>query len=119
MKDKLSSAMLASVIGFALTCGPALAQASDQSGSADRNAKLTGQTMTVTGCLTKDEKEKNEYLITGEDGKTWGLKSSSVKLGDHLNHKVTVTGKVTKEGHEKEAGDLNVSNLKMVSESCQ
>ena len=122
MKHKLSSAILASVIGLALTCGPALAQASDQSeksGSANRNAKITGQTMTVTGCLTKDEKEKNEYLITGEDGKTWGLKSSSVKLGDHLNHKVTVTGKVTKEGHEKEAGDLNVSNLKMVSESCQ
>src|SRR5437879_3404222 len=73
MKHKLSSAMFASVIGLALTCGPALAQASDQSGSADRNAKITGQTMTVTGCLTKDEKEKNEYLITGEDGKTWGL----------------------------------------------
>ena len=69
--------------------------------------------------MRKDEKEKNEYLITGEDGKTWGLKSTSVKLADHLNHKVTVTGKVTKEGHESEAGDLNVSELKMVSTTCQ
>jgi hypothetical protein len=75
--------------------------------------------MTVTGCLTKDAKEKDEYVIRGEDGKTWGLKSTSVKLADHLNHKITVTGKVTKEGHENEAGDLNVSDLKMVSESCQ
>ena len=80
---------------------------------------MTGQTMTVTGCVQKDTKEKNEYLITGEDGKTWGLKSSSVKLADHVNHKVTVSGKVTKEGHENEAGDLNVSDLKMVSTSCQ
>jgi len=122
MKYKLWTAMLVGVTGLVLSCGPALAQASDQSektGSANRNAKITGQTMTVTGCLTKDAKEKDEYLITGEDGKTWGLKSSSVKFSDHLNHKVTVTGKVTKEGHENEAGDLNVSNLKMVSQTCQ
>jgi len=79
-----------------------------------------GQEMTVTGCLTKEAKEKNEFLISGEDGRTWGLKSTSVKLADHLNHKVTVTGKVTKKEHEgKEAGDLKVSNLQMVSQTCQ
>jgi len=122
MKYKLSNGMLAGVIGLMLTCGMAMAQASDQSeksGSANRNAKMTGQTMTVTGCLQKATKEPNEYMITGEDGKAWGLRSSSVKLADHLSHKVTVTGKVTKEAHENEAGDLNVSNLKMVSQTCQ
>ena len=120
MLRKFSSAMFAAVFGLVLTCAVARAQASDdQNAKQNRSAKITGQTMTVTGCLTQDEKEKNEYLITGEDGKTWGLKSSSVKLHDHLNHKVTVTGKVTKEGHENEAGDLNVSNLQMVSQSCQ
>src|SRR5438874_12988215 len=85
----------------------------------DKDAKITGQTITTTGCLTKEAKEKNEYMITGEDGKTWGLKSNSVKLADHLNHKVTVTGKVTKEGHKDEAGDLDVTNLTMVSQTCQ
>ena len=78
---------------------------------------MVGQTKTVTGCLQKEE--KSEYLITGEDGMKWGLTSSTVKLADHLNHKVTVTGKVTKGGHESEAGDLNVSSLKMVSQACQ
>ena len=122
MTSKFSTAILTGLIGLALTC--ALAQdpagANDQKqGHANRSAKMTGQTMTVTGCVQKDTKEKNEYLITGEDGKTWGLKSSSVKLADHVNHKVTVSGKVTKEGHENEAGDLNVSDLKMVSTSCQ
>jgi hypothetical protein len=57
-------------------------------------------------------------MIKDEEGRTWGLKSSSVKLADHMNHKVTVTGKVTKKGHESETGDLKVSNLQMVSTTC-
>ena len=73
--------------------------------------------MSVTGCL--QEKSKNEFTISGNDGKTYDLKSTSVKLGDHANHKVTVTGKVSKEGQGAEAGELEVSNLKMVSQSCQ
>jgi hypothetical protein len=106
--------MLTGAIGVVLTCGvPTSANAQQKA------AKTTGQTMTVTGCLKQEPKEKNEYLITGEDGKTWGLKSSAVKLGAHLNHKVTVTGKVTKGAHESEAGDMNVSNLEMVSTTCQ
>src|SRR5205809_560628 len=118
MMNKYPSVLLAGLVSVALMCSPAQAQKRSRSGSANRE-KMTGQILTVTGCLQKEEKEKNEYLITGEDGRTWGLKSSSVKLGSHLNHKVTVTGKVTKEGHEKEAGDLNVTNLKMVSQTCQ
>lgn len=96
---------------------------------------MTGKTKTVTGCLTKGD-EPNEYKITSTDGKMYGLRSTSVNLDEHLNHKVTVTGKMTKEHEEKgetaankgtsekgntekEAGDLSVSNLKMVSTSCQ
>ena len=119
MMHKFPSVLLAGMLGLALTCGLAQAQKSSASRGSSNREKITGQIMTVTGCLQKEEKEKNEYLITGEDGRTWGLKSSSVKLGSHLNHKVTVTGKVTKEGHEKEAGDLNVTNLTMVSQTCQ
>jgi len=82
-------------------------------------AKITGQTISATGCLTKEAKQKNEYLIPGEDGKTWGLKSNNVKWNDHLNHKVTVTGKVTKGGHGNESADVNVSDLKMISDTCK
>jgi len=122
--QKFSSVLIAGVFGIALTFSQAQAQTPDDSGRSQKRGaasreKMTGQNMTVTGCIQKQEKEKNEYLVKGEDGKTWGLKSSSVKLADHLNHKVTVTGKVTKEGHEDEAGDLNVTSLKMVSENCQ
>jgi hypothetical protein len=88
-------------------------------------------THTVTGCLQKGD-EAGEFSITGEDGKTWGLRSTSVKLDEHLGHKVTVTGSTThetkaeekKEGQVENAGskteyaDLTVTSLKMVSDSC-
>jgi len=113
MMHKHSTAILTGVCGLALTFGPTpRAQAADE-----KAAK--GQTITATGCLTKDTKEKDEFMITGEDGKTWGLKSDTVKLNAHLNHKVTVTGKVTEGEHGKEAGDVNVSDLKMVSNTCK
>ena len=114
MMYKYSTTILTGVCGLALAFGlPPHADAKDKA------AKITGQTMSATGCLTKESKEKNEYMITGEDGKTWGLKSNTVKLNDHLNHKVTVTGKVTKGEHGNEAGDANVTALTMVSDTCK
>jgi len=115
MKYILSSAVITGAMGLALTCSGASAADPQEK----VNANMKGQNVTATGCLTQDPKEKNEYMITGEDGKTWGLKSNTVKLSEHLNHKVTVTGKVTKGAHESEAGDVNVSKLDMVSATCK
>ena len=95
-------------------------------------AKSAGQKTTVTGCLQKSD-EPDEFSITGEDGKTYGLRSSTVDLSKHLGHKVTVTGSLKAELYEKEkggreehekkeaaeAGDIRVTNLKMVSDSCK
>jgi hypothetical protein len=95
-------------------------------------AKSTSGKTTVTGCLQKGD-EPNEFSITGEDGKTYGLRSSAVDLSKHLGHKVTVTGNLKAESYEKEkgeseehekkeaaeAGDIRVTNLKMVSDSCK
>ena len=90
----------------------------------------TNGNVTVTGCLQKGD-EADEFSLTGDDGKLYDLKSSSVKLAEHVGHKVTVSGqfkaeayekgeeKEAKEGGKKEAGDITVSNLKMVSSSCQ
>jgi hypothetical protein len=89
------------------------------------------QSQSVTGCLQKGDKA-GEFSITGEDGKTWGLRSSTVKLDEHLGHKVTVTGassheskaeekkegQVEKASSKEEYGDLDVSSLKMVSATC-
>jgi hypothetical protein len=93
--------------------------------------KAGGKT-TVTGCLQKGD-ESDEFSITGEDGKTYGLRSSAVDLSKHLGHKVTVTGALKAESAEKEkgdseehekkeaaeVGDIRVTNLKMVSDTCK
>ena len=86
-----------------------------------------GQTVTITGCVQKGE-AADEFAIT-QNGKKYGLKSTSVKLADHLGHQVTVTGKITRatgqgeEGEKEEEGgeyaDVQVTSLKMISTSCQ
>jgi hypothetical protein len=87
----------------------------------------------VTGCLQKGD-ESGGFTITDKDGKVWELHSKTVKLGGHVGHTVTVTGSATdrskaeeakieanesKEAGGKEHADLQVSSLKMVSESCK
>jgi hypothetical protein len=101
----------------------------------EKKADKSAHTQSVTGCLQKGD-EAGEFSITGEDGKTWGLRSTSVKLDEHLGHKVNVTGTTThetkaaekveekKEGQVENAAskaeyaDLTVTSLKMVSETC-
>ena len=96
--------------------------------------KPAKDTKTVTGCLQKGD-AAGEFSIAGEDGKLWGLRSSTVKLEDHVGHKVTVAGTVSgeskaeekkekKEGEVENAAqkeeyrDLRVTSLKMISDSC-
>src|SRR5947207_14563561 len=120
-------AVVSFVLGFYCT----------QSGFAQ--AKSAGGKTTVTGCLQKGD-EADEFSITGQDGKTYGLRSSAVDLSKHLGHKVTVSGTLKAESNEKEAGerderakgegaahekretgeagDIRVTSLKMVSENC-
>ena len=119
------SALLAFAIALGLYVTP----------NASAQEKSAGGKTSVTGCLQKGD-EAGEYSITGEDGKMYGLRSKIVKLSEHVGHKVTVTGtlraesaekekgeKAEVEEHEKgeraEAGDIRVTNLKMVSDKCQ
>jgi hypothetical protein len=98
------------------------------------------QPTSVTGCLSKGM-AKDTFSIQGSDGKSYSLTSTSVKLDQHVGHKVTVTG--TAAGMETGAlkdtsakarmdtsmkkptgaaaggGTLNVTNLKMVSTQCK
>lgn len=116
-------------------CGIAL-QAQEVGAPAKSTAKPKAAAITVTGCLQKGD-SADEFAITGENGKTWELRSRSVKLGEHVGHTVTITGvrhhetkaeeakeekaepKESKEAEAKEAGDLRVTSLNMVSESCK
>jgi len=55
--------------------------------NAQKSSK-SGGNVSVTGCLQKGE-EADEFSLTGDDGKLYGLRSSSVKLVEHVGHKVT------------------------------
>lgn len=89
------------------------------------------QPMTVTGCLQKGT-QPGEVTITGADGKSYDLRSDTVKLAQHIGHQVTVTGTASpetkveekKEGQVEKAsskeaiGNLSVTDVKMISETC-
>ena len=100
-------------------------------------AKEKADVRDVTGCLSKGDSAK-EFLLTGNDGSTWEVRSSRVDLAEHVGHTVTATGVVSNatmhnmkedakdaakdSGAKKtneEHGHLTVTQVKMVSESCQ
>jgi hypothetical protein len=71
-------------------CSVAL-QAQEPAAPAPTTAKPMHSGITVTGCLRKGD-SADEFAITGENGKTWELRSKTVKLDEHIGHTVTITG---------------------------
>jgi hypothetical protein len=118
--------MMACIVLALLVSLTALAQDTTAKPSDDQS-----KTKAVTGCLQKGD-QADQFSITGEDGKSWDLRSSTVKLADHVGHQVTVTGSPTREAKAEEKkegqvenaarkeglGELRVTDLKMVSPSC-
>ena|ERR1700675_2458717 len=133
---KLIFVSLAVVLFVSVT---AFAQDAPKPGDATPNTTAVAQEpqkpaspeTTVTGCLQKGD-EPGEVSIIGEDGRSWELHSTAVKLDEHIGHKVNVTGTITRESKaegkkagqvekaagKEEYGDLRVSGLKMVSDTC-
>ena len=127
MKVKITMAFLA-LFMFALTAGLTTAQ--------DTTKTTHKKTRTLTGCLQTGD-SANEYKLTTAKGSTWEIKSDSLNLGEHVGHKVTITGVVSnakmhgmKEDAKAEAkehgmdkdstehGHMTVTSLKMVSDTC-
>lgn len=114
---------------FVLACFFAVCIFVFAAGAQQKSGAKNGTT-SVTGCLQKGD-EPDEFALTADDGKLYGVRSSTVKLADHVGQKVTVSGKLkaesdekeeakeSKEGGKKEAGDIQASSLKMVSSSCK
>ena len=130
LADATLESLMCSVLLFVActlhTVSLAAQSSPDRTDSPEQARKLATRTKTITGCLQKGY-EPDEFSITGEDGKVWGLRSSAVKLDRHLGHKATVSGLVTHESKagetktapgKEESGDLRVTSLKMLSETC-
>ena len=124
MKIKLSNSILClALVAFAAVCGTA-------------QEKSKSDVRTITGCLSQGDNAK-EFLLTGTDGSTWEIRSSAVDLAHHACHTVDATEVVSNSfmhnmkedskdlakdsGMKKdntEHGHLKVTDLKMVSDSC-
>src|SRR6202158_921942 len=100
-------------------------------------AKEKADVRDVTGCLAKGD-NANEFLLTGNDGSTWEVRSSKVALAEHVGHTVTATGVVSNAAmhnmkedakdaskdsgmakSDAEHGHMKITDVKMVSESCK
>ena len=129
MKLNLKAIILSAVL--VLFTSAALAQDNAET------EKGKSKVRTVTGCISKGD-SSNEYVLTGKNGSTWEIRSDKVALADHVGHTVTATGVVShatmhnmKEdakdaaadtGMKKsntEHGHMEITTVKMVSESCK
>jgi Protein of unknown function (DUF5818) len=76
---------------------------------------------TATGCLVKTP-INNGYVLTDQNGKTWSLSSTTVRLNPHVGHTVTVTGTIPKDARSTDAApenNLAVTKLEMVRDTCK
>jgi hypothetical protein len=100
-------------------------------------AKSKADVRDITGCLSKGD-SAHEFMLTGNDGSTWEVRSSRVALSEHVGHTITATGVVSNakmhnmKEDEKEAakdsgmkksdaehGHMKITDVKMVSDSCK
>jgi hypothetical protein len=107
--------------------------AQDASGQSNSKSKVR----TITGCLSQGD-SANEFLLTGNDGSTWEVRSDKVSLAGHVGHTIDATGVVSHakahnlkedaKGAAKdtgatqqhaEHGHMTITDVKMVSDSCQ
>ena len=116
--------LLVSLTAFAQSGQDNNAKSDAQESKTNKPAK---EAKTVTGCLQKGD-EPGEFSIQGEDGKVWGLKSSSVKVSvtgsaseesSAEEKREKKEGEVEKASKKEEYGDIRVASLKMISDSCK
>lgn len=119
------------LLGLALACLTSSLMLAQSSDTKDKDS-----TRTVTGCLQKTS-HANEFLLLGNDGSSWEVKSDAVTLADHVGHEVSATGVVSHatahnmkedtkdmahdagmDKHNSEHGHMKITDLQMVSTSC-
>lgn len=125
--------LLRCALGLSLLAIPLLGFAQQGGSMADQSSgsSMSGQAVNATGCLQKGQ-EQGGYYLTDENGKTWELTGSG--LASHVGHKITVTGNTMEGSKSQESkvesdekaeygsnqhADLKVTNVKLVSDSCQ
>jgi ABC-type sugar transport system substrate-binding protein len=115
MKIKFTTGLLA--LAFALG-STALAATATSHQAKERSSAV----VTVAGCLHNGT-TTDVFVLTAKDGKAWDITSKNVDIAKHVGHTVSLTGTpVTTASTDGSAASattrLDVSDLKMVSETC-
>jgi hypothetical protein len=76
-------------LGVMLLASVSLGQDTTSSG------KSKSRDRTITGCLQTHGSGPDDFVLMGDDGSTWDVKSDSVVLADHVGHTITATGTVS------------------------
>jgi hypothetical protein len=84
----------------------------------EKTDKKASEVRTLTGCLRKGD-AAHEYALTANDGSTWEIKSTSLKLYPHVGHTVTVTGVVSHPELHKMKEDAKASSSARLSEKAR
>jgi hypothetical protein len=126
------SRLVSCVILAGLTAACAIAQGSDT------DARSKGEVRSITGCVTKGP-SANQFLLTASDGSSWEVhNNNAIDLTSHLGHTIEAKGVVSHskmhnmkedakgaakdsgmKNNNTEHGHLKVTDVRMVSESCQ
>jgi hypothetical protein len=59
------------------------------------SGKAKSKDRTITGCLQTHGSGPDKFVLMGNDGSTWDVKSDSVVLADHVGHTISATGTVS------------------------
>ena len=124
-------------LGLSLALGALLVVSMSAAQDNTSSGKSKSKARTITGCLTQGD-SSGKFVLNGNDGSTWDVKSDSVPLADHVGHTITAKGtvsNVTMHNAKEEAkdaaasagvkktndehGDLEITSVKMISKSCK
>lgn len=102
--------MKKTIMAWTLGAGCVLAPLAGAEDAKARTHPTAGSAVTVTGCLDKDD-DPNMYELDAANGVEWKLVDApaTVKMADHVGHKVEVTGTVLAAG-EKTADEKGISS---------
>ena len=101
---------------------------SQTSQSSSQSSTSSGNETTVQGCL---KGSNGNYTLTDSSGKTYQLTGDTSKLSDHVGHTVEIKGTTSSSSSNagtagsagasssaSEQQSLNVTSMKMISETC-
>ncbi|HLZ51109.1 MAG TPA: hypothetical protein VKP61_10170 [Candidatus Acidoferrum sp.] len=119
MEKKIKIKLTTGLLVFAFALGsPAVAA----TGTSHQTKERSSATVTVAGCIHNGT-TMDVFLLTAKHGKGSDVSSKTVDISKHVGHTVSLTGTpVTTASTDGSAASattrLDVSDLKMVSESC-